>query len=123
MSLKKSNDAEKLEEYAVDVGRLKDVHQDLVAKRSQIEALVALEQNLGPVETISEDAKERLKSHVDKLLEEWEKEKKEDGIVPTGSVAFNKLAREHFDLQQQILNAEDEQVEEATEHPFDHPLR
>lgn len=121
MTLKKTNDDEKLEDYAVDVGRLKHVHQALIAKRSEIEALVAEEQGLSP--TVSEGAKEHLKSQVDKLLEEWEREKDEDGIVPTGSAAFNKLAREHFDLQQQILNAEDEQVDEATEHPFEHRLR
>lgn len=116
-------DDEKLEDYAVDVRRLKGVHQEIVAKKSEIEALVAKEQNLGPIEALSAPALERLKSQVDQLLDEWAKEKNEDGVAATGSVAFNKLAQEHFALEQQILDAEDEQVEEATEHPFKHPLR
>ena len=122
MSLKHDDD-EKLEDYAVDVRKLRGVHEHLVAKRSEIEALTAEEQNLGPVETLADPAKERLKSLVDQLLDEWEKEKNEDGIVATGSAAFNRLAQEHFALEQQILDAQDEQVMEATEHPFDHPLR
>ena len=116
-------DDEKLEDYAVDVRKLRGVHEAVVAKRSEIEALTAEEQNLGPVETLADPIKERLKSLVDQLLEQWEKEKNENGIVATGSVAFNKLAQEHFELEQQILDAQDEQVKEATEHPFDHRLR
>jgi hypothetical protein len=118
-----TDDSQKLEDYAVDVGELKSVHQKLVVKRSEIEALVAEEQNMGPIETMTDVAKEHLKSKVDQLLDEWEKEKIEDGVVATGSAAFNKLAQEHFDFEQQILQAEDEQVEEATHHPFAHPLR
>jgi hypothetical protein len=119
----KTDDDEKLEDYAVDVRELRGVHEHLVAKRSEIEVLIAEEQNLGPVEAMAGPAYERLKSQVDQLLEEWENEKKEVGRAATGSVAFNKLAQEHFDIEQQILDAQDEQVEEATEHPFEHPLR
>ena len=72
---------------------------------------------------MSGPAYENLKSQVDRLLEEWENEKREAGRGPTRSVAFNKLAQEHFDIEQKILDAQDEQVEEATEHPFEHPLR
>jgi hypothetical protein len=75
------------------------------------------------VEAMAVPTCERLKSQVNQLLDQWEKEKNEDGRAATGSVAFNKLAQEHFDLEQQILDAQDEQVEEATEHPFEHPLR
>lgn len=119
----RSDDDEKLDDYAVDVRRLRGVHQDVVAKRTEIEALIAEEQNLGSVEAMTRPTLEHLKSQVDQLLEEWEREKNEDGLAATGSVAFNKLAQEHFDLEQQILDAQDEQVEEATERPFDHPLR
>ncbi|MBA2125720.1 hypothetical protein DLM45_05710 [Hyphomicrobium methylovorum] len=118
-----SDDGERLEDYAVDVRKLRGVHQEVVAKKTEIEALIAMEQNLGPLEAINPAAMERLKAHVDQLLEQWEKEKTEDGRAVTGSVAFNKLAQEHFDLEQKILDAQDEQVEEATEHPFEHPLR
>ena len=117
------DDDEKLEDYAVDVRELRGVHEHLVAKRSEIEVLIAEERNLGPVEAMSGPAYESLKSQVDRLLEEWENEKREAGRAATGSVAFNKLAQEHFDIEQQILDAQDEQVEEATEHPFEHPLR
>jgi hypothetical protein len=99
MMLKKSNDAEKREDDANDVGGLKHVDQELFAKRIQIEALIAEEQELGPI--VSEGAKQHLRSQVDMLLEEWEREKNEDGVVSTGSVAFNKLASEYFDLLQQ----------------------
>ncbi len=117
------DDDEKLEDYAVDVRELRGVHEHLVAKRSEIEVLIAKEQNLGPVEELSGPACERLKAQVDQLLEEWEKEKVEAGRAATGSEAFNRLAQEHFDIEQQILDAQDEQVEEATEHPFEHRLR
>lgn len=117
------DDDEKLEDYAVDVRELRGVHEHLVAKRSEIEVLVADERNLGPVEAMSGPAYESLKSQVDRLLEEWENEKTEAGRGATRSVAFNKLAQEHFDIEQKILDAQDEQVEEATEHPFEHPLR
>jgi hypothetical protein len=119
----KTDEDEKLEDYAVDVRRLRGVHQALVAKRSEIEVLIADEQNLGSIDAMSSPAKERLKSQVARLLEQWEKERNEDGHAATGSVAFNKLAQQHFDIEQQILDAEDEQVKEATEHPFEHPLR
>ena len=114
---------EKLEDYAVDVRKLRHVHEDIVAKKSEIAALVAQEESLGPVEELSASAKEKLVAQVDHLLEEWEREKLEDGRPATGSVAFSKLAQEHFDLTQKILDAEDNQVEEATEHPFEHPIR
>lgn len=117
------DDDEKLEDYAVDVRELRRVHEHLVAKRSEIEVLIAKEQNLGPVEELSGPAYERLKAQVDQLLEEWEKEKVEAGRAATGSEAFNRLAQEHFDIEQQILDAQDEQVEEATEYPFEHRLR
>lgn len=114
---------EKLEDYAVDVRKLRGVHKQVVAKRRELESLVAEEQGAGPIDSLSETAKERLKADVDEMLAQWEKEKTEDGIGVTGSPAFNELAKEHFDLEQQILDAEDEQVEEATTHPFEHPLR
>ena len=80
-------DDEKLQDYAVDVRELRGVHEPIVAKRSEIEALTAEEQNLGAVETLTDPVKERLKSQVDQLLEQWEKEKNESGIVATGSAA------------------------------------
>src|SRR4051794_12449833 len=79
MTLRKKNDAEQLQDYAVDVGPLKDVHRAIVAKRSEIEALIAQEEQLGALEAMSADAKDRLKSRVDQLLEEWERGKNEDG--------------------------------------------
>ena len=122
MTLKKP-DTENLEDYAVDVGKLKSIHQRLVSKRGEIEALVAGEQGLEPPANMSSEAKQHLTTIVDRLLAEWQTERTKDGTGATGSVAFAKLAQAHFDLEQQILDAEDEQVEEATEHPFDHPLR
>ena len=41
---------EKLEDYAVDVRELKEVHEQIVATKSEIEALVANERGLGSVE-------------------------------------------------------------------------
>jgi hypothetical protein len=123
MTLKKNKDEENLEEYAVDVGKLKEVHEELVAKTREIQELIAEEQQFGPLDAMTDSEYERLRSHVDQLLQEWEKEKNEDGRAVTGSVAFNRLAQERFAIEQQILDAEDEQVEEATEHPFEHPLR
>ena len=122
MSLKLDDD-EKLEDYAVDVRKLRGVHEHLVAKRSEIEALVAEEQNLDPIETMSGLAKEGLKSQVDQLLEQWETEKNEHGQIATGSERLRRLALEHFALEQQILDAQDDQVKEATEHTLDHRLR
>lgn len=69
------DDDEKLEDYAVDVRKLRGVHEHLVAKRSEIEVLIAEERKLGPVEAMSGPAYESLKSQVDRLLEEWENEK------------------------------------------------
>ncbi len=94
-----------------------------VAERKEIEALLAEEQHLGALEMLADPDRERLRDHVDQLLKQWEKERNEDGLVATGSEAFSKLAQEHFDLEQQVLDAQDDQVEEATEHPFEHPLR
>jgi hypothetical protein len=122
MTLRKTHDAEPLQEYAVDIGPLKDVHLAIVAKRTEIEELIAQEEQLGIVGGMSDEAKERLKSRVDQLLEEWERDRDTE-ISKTGSVAFQKLAREHFDLEQKILNAEDQQAEEVAERPFEHPLR
>ena len=122
MSLKHDDD-EKLEDYAVDVRKLRGVHELLVAKRSEIEALLAEEQKLGDSEKMEGSIKEGLKSQVDQLLEQWEKEKNEHGQIATGSERLRRLALEHFALEQQILDAQDDQVKEATEHPFDHRLR
>lgn len=119
----KAPDSEKLEDYAVDVRNLREVHERIVAKRKEMEALIAEEQQLGTWETLADPDRERLRHHVDQLLEQWEKEISSDGVVVTGSEVFSKLAQEHFNLEQQVLNAQDEQVKEATEHPFDHPLR
>lgn len=119
----KHDDGEQLSDYAVDVGELKKVHEAQVAKRIEIEALIAAEQGIGSVESLNEEAKERLTADVDRHLEEWEREKIEGGIAATGSAAFNKLAQEHYKLSQAILAAQDEQVREATERPFEHPLR
>jgi len=41
------DDDEKLEDYAVDVRELRGVHEHLVAKRSQIEVLIAEERKPG----------------------------------------------------------------------------
>lgn len=117
------NKEEKLEDYAVDVRHLKGVHERVVAKRTEIEALVADERGLGSLQSLSDEAKEHLSAEVDQMLSDWEKEKSDDGTGVTGSPAFNKLALEHFALEQQILDAEDDQVEEASTHPFKHPLR
>ena len=122
MSLKHDDD-EQLEDYAVDVRKLRGIHEHLVAKRSEIEALFAEEQKLGGSETMDVSTEEGLKSQVEALLEQWEKEKNEHGQIATGSERLRKLALEHFELEQQILDAQDEQVKEATEHPFDHRLR
>ena len=119
----KANDSEKLEDYAVDVHKLREVHEKIVAKRNEIETLLAEEQHLGALEMLADTDRERLGYHVDQLLEQWEKERNEDGRVATGSEAFGKLAQEHFDLEQQVLDAQDEQFQEATEHPLEHPVR
>jgi hypothetical protein len=57
------------------------------------------------------------------MLEKWEEARLAEGFPGHPDTPFNRLAQQHFDLEQQILDAEDEQVEEATEHPFDKPLR
>ena len=77
-------DDEKLEDYAVDVRKLRGVHEQLVAKRSEIEALIAEERNLGSVEAMAGPAYERLKSQVDRLLDEWENEKTRSGSCRYG---------------------------------------
>ena len=114
---------EKLEDYAVDVGELKEVHEQIVAAKSEIEALVASERGLGSVESMTDAQKEQLNEIVDDMLEKWEEAKLAEGFSGHPDTPFNRLAQQHFDLEQQILDAEDEQVEEATEHPFDKPLR
>lgn len=119
----KHDDTERLSDYAVDVGELKKVHEARVAKKSEIETLMAKEQGISQIDSLSEEAKNQLISDVDRHLEEWEREKIEGGKAATGSAAFNKLAEEHYALSQAIIAAQDEQVEEATEHPFDHRLR
>jgi hypothetical protein len=116
-----ANDDEKLEDYAVDVRQLREVHEQLVATKGAIEALVAEERKLGPVEAMTDAQKEDLGMTVEALLEKWEEAKLEEGFSGHADTPFNRLAQERFDLEQEILNAE--QVEEATEHPFDHPLR
>jgi len=122
MNTSKSNN-EDLKDYAVDVATLKDIHQRIVSKRAEIETLVAEEQNFGSLASIDEEAKQKLRSIVDKLLAERQTEEAKDGTAATGSVAFNKLADELMRLEQKIFDAENEQVHEATQHPFDHPLR
>ena len=119
----KADESEKLESYAVDVRNLREVHERIVAKRNEIEAMLAEEQHLDPLETLADSERVNLKNHIAQLFEQWEKERGEDGQVTTGSEAFRKLAQELFDLEQQVLDAQDEQVEEATHHPFAHPLR
>ena len=114
---------EKLEDYAVDVRELKEVHEQIVATKSEIEALVANERGLGSVELMTDAQKEQLNEIVDDMLEKWEEAKLAEGFPGHPDTPFNRLAQQHFDLEQQILDAEDEQVEEATEHPFDKPLR
>jgi len=116
-------DDEKLEDYAVDVRELRKVHEQLVATKYEIEALVAEERRLGPIGAMTDDQKENLRTTVEELLNKWEQARFAEGFKGHPDTPFNRLAQQHFDLEQQILDAEDEQVEEATEHPFDHPLR
>jgi hypothetical protein len=118
-----TDEGEKLEDYAVDVRELKEVHEQIVAKKGEIEALVAKERGLGPIETMTDAQKGNLEQIVDDMLEKWEEAKLAEGFPGHPDTPFNRLAQQHFDLEQQILDAEDEQVEEATEHPFDKPLR
>lgn len=119
----KHDDTEKLNDYAVDLGPLKEVHEAKIAKRTEIEALVAQENGFGPIESLSDGAKEALAYEVDKLLEGWEREKDENGTASTGSVTFKRLANEYSALSRQIMDAQDNQVKEATERPFEHRLR
>jgi hypothetical protein len=118
-----TNDDEKLEDYAVDVRELREVHEQLVATKGAIEALVVEERQLGPVDSMTDAQKEELRKTVEDKLERWEEAKLAEGFKGHPDTPFNRLAQEHFDLEQEILDAEDEQVEEATEHPFDKPLR
>jgi hypothetical protein len=118
-----TDEGEKLKDYAVDVRELKDVHEQIVATKSEIEALVAEERQLGPVGSLTDAQKEKLGQTVDEMLEKWEEAKLAEGFSGHPDTPFNRLAQRHFDLEQQILDAEDEQVKEATEHPFDKPLR
>ena len=118
-----TDEGEKLEDYAVDVRELKGVHEQIVATKGEIEALVAKERQLGPVTSMTDAQKEELRNTVDDMLEKWEEAKLAEGFQGHPDTPFNRLAQQHFDLEQEILDAEDEQVEEATEHPFDKPLR
>ena len=114
---------EKLEDYAVDVRELKDVHEQIVATKSEIEALVAKERQLGPLASMTDAQKDALSDTVASMLEKWEEAKLAEGFQGHPDTPFNRLAQKHFELEQEIFDAEDEQVEEATEHPFDKPLR
>ena len=115
---------EKLEDYAVDVRELREVHEQIVATKGEIEALVANERQLGPVKSMTDAQKEKLGETVADMLEKWEAAKLAEGFQGHADTPFNRLAQKHFDLEQEIFDAEDEQVEEATEHPFDNkPLR
>jgi hypothetical protein len=77
-------------------------HELLVAKARQIESLIAEEENLGDVNEMTGPERDRLTLKVEQLFEQWKKEKHELGRAATGSVAFNKLAQERFDIEQQI---------------------
>ena len=118
-----NEEGERLEDYAVDVRKLKGVHEQIVATKEDIEALVANERQLGSLASMNDAQKEKLRETVEDMLEKWEEAKLAEGFQGHPDTPFNRLAQQHFNLEQQILDAEDEQVEEATEHPFDKPLR
>ena len=63
-----TDEGEKLEDYAVDVRELKHVHEQIVATKSEIEALVAKERKLGPLESLTDAQKEKLGQTVDEAL-------------------------------------------------------
>lgn len=122
MSLK-HDDSEKLSDYAVDLGPLKEIHEAKIAKRMEIEALIAKETGLGDVETLADARKDLLSAQVDQLLEEWERNKDATENVGSHSDEFKSLAQQYYALSQKIIEAQDDQVHEASEHPFDHRLR
>ena len=71
---------EELEDYAVDVRELKGVHEQIVATKGEIEALVANERGLGSVDSMTDAQKEQLNQIVDDMLEKWEEAKLAEGF-------------------------------------------
>ena len=84
---------EKLEDYAVDVRELREVHEQIVATKGEIEALVANERQLGPVESMTDAQKEKLGETVADMLEKWEAAKLAEGFQGHADTPFNRLAQ------------------------------
>jgi hypothetical protein len=122
MTLKHAG-TEKLSDYAVDLKPLKAIHEAKIAKRMEIEALIAKDFVLGPVASLPEARKKVLTAQVDQLLDEWESEKDHTGANSEHSETLGRLAKEYSALSQKIIEAQDRQVKEAANHPFEHRIR
>jgi hypothetical protein len=86
-----------------DVENEMDVlERKLAAKTRGIEALVATQQNLGDLNAMEATDYERLRTHVEKLIYEWQ----EANVRPSLSnpdTALNRLIAEREEIEEQIV--------------------
>jgi hypothetical protein len=87
--------------------KLEELRRQLDQKTTQIEALVAMEHGMGPIENMQPSDYEQLQEHVEALLEQWEEEAEEGGSHEL-DIPLNRLIAERFDIVRQILVACDE---------------
>jgi hypothetical protein len=87
--------------------RLLKLRQQLHAKTMEIEAFVAKQEGMSDLKEMDPAVYQRLRSHVEKLLEEWEEAVHEGTLSGDEESPFIKLARERIEIQQQIADLQD----------------
>ena len=86
--------------------KLLKLRQQLHAKTMEIEAFVAKQEGMSDLKEMDPAVYQPLRSHVEKLLEEWE-EAVHEGTLSDEESTFIKLARERIEIQQQIADLQD----------------
>ena len=87
--------------------KLLKLRQQLHAKTMEIQAFVAKHEGMSDLEDLDPAVYQRLTSHVEKLLEEWEEAVHEGTVSGDEKSPLVKLARERIEIEQQIANLQD----------------
>ena len=84
--------------------KLLKLRQLLHAKKMEIEAFVAKQEGMSDLKDMDPAVYQRLRSHVEKLLEEWEEAVHEGTLSGDKESPFIKLARERIEIEQQMAD-------------------
>jgi len=81
--------------------KLEQLRRQLDQKTTEIESLVAQQQDLGAIDDLDSAEYELLQAQVEEILDNWE-EAAEEGSRGLDDATLNRLIAERFEIEQQI---------------------